>query len=201
MPSTAHTRTPITLTAAQVRLARVGELRRVQFPVRLPHFKPSTTPGYQWTFRGIATAKSERGHMKRPSGCWQDVRTPELLKLCPVPPPGSRLDGLERWASPSATSRLIAYEADATCGVYAEDGDGGLLWVSHGFILEAEKLPELLGRVGRRFGLARYGGRWRAAARMPPWAVRIRLTVTAVTVEPAEGAGWNWAADVEPAAP
>lgn len=185
---------PLVLTDAEVRALAAGQLAELRRPVGLATLRRSRTPGYDWTFRGLGSARTVAAHRRHPRGCWQDLRHPALLRLCPFGAPGDALVVREAWASPAA--QIVAYRADAVCGAFLGDGGGGWLWVFHGFVTEAERLAPHGDRTGRRFGLRDYGGRWRPAAQMPRWAARHRLVLADLDVVPrGDGAGdgaWDW---------
>lgn len=100
---------------------------------------------------------------------------------CPHGMPGDMLWVRETWASPS--KHIVAYDSDATCGAYLSDGGGNFVWMPHGYIVESEREHGHHNRIGRRFGLKAYGGRWRPSIHMPRWASRITLRVEGVRVE------------------
>ena len=100
---------------------------------------------------------------------------------CPYGVPGNTLWVRETWASPS--KHTVAYDSDATCGAYLSDGGGNFVWMPHGYIVESEREHGHHNRIGRRFGLKAYGGRWRTSIHMPRWASRITLRVEGVRVE------------------
>ena len=157
-------------------------------PVLLPHFGPSDTQGYDWTWRGRAPIRSEGQQRRHPSGCWQDVRHEDTIKLCPFGAPGDVVAVREAYASHGI--QLVAYRADGVCGAWIGDGGGGRFFIHHGWLTKYERRNshEML---GRRWGLSARGGQWNPAKNMPAWATRIKLLVTAVAIEN-DGVCWRW---------
>lgn len=91
---------------------------------------------------------------------------------------GDRLWVREAWARAEDPKWMVAYRADGQCGAWGWDGDGGPLFVHHGYVIEPKR------RDGNgNFGLPRYGGRWRSPIHMPRWASRLTLIVTDVRVQ------------------
>lgn len=112
---------PILFSGAMVRAILSGRKTQTRRTVGLATLGPSTTPGYDWTFRGIGGARTIAGHQRHPYGCWQDLRTPDFLKLCPFGAPGDRLWVRETWASDvPGCDRGLSYRADHRDG----RGDG-----------------------------------------------------------------------------
>ena len=60
---------------------RQTQFRRV---VKLREFQRSSTPGYDWQFRGTRNGAPTKG-------TWQDFRHEQLLGICPFGQPGDRL--------------------------------------------------------------------------------------------------------------
>ncbi len=127
--------------------------------------------GKRYVYRGDVVRLAEsRGRNKRDAG----ELTPHVVG-CRYGNSGDRLWVRETWAQGSG--HRVAYRADGVCGAWCDNGDGGFLFLPHGYMLEActDKGPS--------FGLGAYGGRWRPSIHMPRWACRLRLEVTAVRAE------------------
>lgn len=88
---------PILFSGSMVRAILAGQKIVTRRVVGLPELQPSTTPGYDWTWRGQAPVKSVAQQRRHPRGCWQDVRAKTLLGLCPYGIPGDRLWVRETW--------------------------------------------------------------------------------------------------------
>lgn len=129
-------------------------------PVQLPHFRPSGTPGYDWTFRGRGRARTELAHRRRPGGCWQDLRHAETLQLCPLGAPGSRVWLRERWAAREGLDPVANLARARRYLYWFADYTGDLRDEYHDF------------------------GNWRSAQTMPRWASRGELEVSAVRIVP-----------------
>lgn len=102
---------------------------------------------------------------------------------CPYGTPGDRLWVRETHA---IAGQLVAYDADGWCGAVCDDGGGGRLRIPHGFVSTTGSDAIRRGcadKNGARFGMGRFGGRWRPSIHMPRRASRITLEVTAVRVE------------------
>jgi hypothetical protein len=74
---------PILFSAPMVRAILEGRKTQTRRVVALAEFDTSTTPGYDFHFRG--TRRGGKGHL------WQDLRRDALMKLCPYGVPGDRL--------------------------------------------------------------------------------------------------------------
>ena len=140
-----------------VRATLAGRKTVTRSPMSLPEFHRSDTPGYDWTWRGRAPIKSVAQQRRYPTGCWQDVRTDALLKLCPFGVPGDRLWVREVW---------LPHEFDdgADIATYRADYPDG-------------KIPKEVQdcRESR--------GRWKSGKIMPRAASRITIVVKSVSVE------------------
>ncbi len=112
--------TRVALPDAEVSALRAGRVTRIVRAVRLPFFRVSRTPGYDWTFRGLGgRRRTELAHTRKPGGCWQDYRTADLVELCPLGAPGAVVAVVEAWACLDSKVRpgcRIAYRADAEKG-------------------------------------------------------------------------------------
>lgn len=146
---------PILFSDAMVRAILAGTKTQTRRVVGLPSLQPSTTPGYDWTWRGQAPIRSVAQQARHPNGCWQDVSTAFLLKLCPYGQPGDRLWVREAWSYYGGDEYLYQRDPMAV-GFRASDDLGG------------RPIP---------------GGRWRPSIHMPRWASRLTLEVTSVRVE------------------
>ncbi len=169
----------VTLTPAEVRAVLAGPLA-VTRPVKLPSFRPSGTPGYDWTFRGRAHARTELAHRRHPNGCWQDLRHADTLKLCPFGPPGGRVWLRERWAAREGLAPVGNLARALNYLYWFAEYRGNLRDEYHDF------------------------GNWRSAESMPRWASRGVLLVSAVHIIPhgITPDAWAWSATItlEPAA-
>ncbi len=102
---------------------------------------------------------------------------------CPYGAPGDRLWVRETFA---AAGQLVAYDADGWRGAVCDDGAGGRLRIPHGFVSTTHDDAIRRGnaeKLGARFGLQRFGGRWRPSIHMPRWASRLTLEITGVRVQ------------------
>lgn len=134
----------------------------------------NTRPG-SWPPEPIDPARPCKGVTRRLSKQWLKVKA------------GDRLWVRETWASPS--NFIVAYNADAQCGAWLDDGNGGRVWHKHGLIIESDfyrgACDAANGRFIDSYGLKKYGGvpcgpyphryGWRPSIFMPRWACRIRL--------------------------
>ena len=115
--------TRVALPDAEVSALRAGRVTRIVRAVRLPAFRVSGTPGYDWAVRGLGgRRRTELAHTRRPGGCWQDYRVADLVELCPLGAPDALVDVAEAWACLDAKARpgcRIAYRADAEKGFRA----------------------------------------------------------------------------------
>ena len=76
----------ILFSAPMVRANRAGRKTQTRRLVSLREFGPSTTSGYDWTFRD-----------KR--ALWNDISPARLMEMCPYGVPGDRLWVRETWTS------------------------------------------------------------------------------------------------------
>ncbi len=145
-------------------------------------------------------------------GVWQWERKPGLLEpfhplFDPEAPlqqypgggphgrPGQRLWIRETFSSPRPD--FVAYKATAECGAWMDDGEGGRLWLRHGYILESPAYLQCFQEPAETYGLAKYGGRWRSPATMPRSLSR-KITAENVGVEVVQVDGvWKWRTTLE----
>jgi hypothetical protein len=160
---------PILFSDPMVRAILEGRKTQTRRVVGLDTLQVSTTPGYDWTFRGQAPIRSIAQQRRHPAGCWQDLRGAELLALCPYGAPGDLLWVRETWNE--------FWAEELTEGRYSQTGQAG----------SPARLPERM-RVAYRadgdLAHAEHGrARWRPSIHMPRWASRLTLRVTSVRVE------------------
>jgi hypothetical protein len=104
---------PIIFSGPMVRAILGGRKTQTRRLVGIDTLQPSTTPGYDWTFRGKAPVKSIAQQRRHPEGCWQDCRHADFLRLCPHGVPGDRLWVRETWReSIGVTGDELFYAAD-----------------------------------------------------------------------------------------
>lgn len=144
---------PILFSRPMVRAILRGEKTCTRRVVTLPQFGSSATPGYDWTWRGIAPVRSVAQQARHPHGCWQDMRHADVVNLCPYGVPGNLLWVRETWQTCTTPE-----DRDISQVVYAADHDG-------------------------RPGFAEDEWAWRPSIFMPRWAARIELQITSVTME------------------
>lgn len=96
---------------------------------------------------------------------------------CPYGVLGHRLWVRETWAS--VEEDLVAYRADGKTGAWMGNGEGGRMFIHHGWIRGVADRE----KRGHWVGLGKYGDRWRPSIFMPRWASRITLEVTKVRVQ------------------
>lgn len=124
--------------------------------------EPVRLPGERGYWHWVARGKYQSG--LTPTG------------YCPHQP-GSRIWVRETFAS--AKKHIVAYHADGEAGAWMGDGEGGRVWIHHGWIQGcADK-----SNFGEWHGVERYGGRWRPSIHMPRWASRFDLDVLDVRLE------------------
>ena len=168
---------PILFSAPMVRALLAGTKTQTRRVLGLPSLRPSTTPGYDWTWRGQAPIRSVAQQARHPRGCWQDVSHAELLDLCPYGAPGDRL-----WVR--ETHYRFGHWVPVT-GKRERTRTGRQRWA---FVADSDEL-----RFDRPEGEVR-GGRhhhdpstpaWhvRLARFMPRWASRLTFEITSVRVE------------------
>ena len=115
---------------------------------------------------------------------WPHRSTVDPLRMggnilpCPYGEPGDRLWVRETWvrASKLPGQGPVVYLADGERGAWVGDGEGGRLWVHHGWTVGVTKHS----RDGRWTGPP---NRWTPSIFMPRWASRLTLEVTSVRVE------------------
>jgi hypothetical protein len=83
---------PILFSGPMVLALRAKTKTQTRRVVKFREFRPSDTPGYDWTFRGTLRGGTS-------SSVWQDLRHSQLLDLCPYGKPGDRLWVRETWAT------------------------------------------------------------------------------------------------------
>lgn len=155
---------PCLMSAPMVNATLAGLKTQTRRLVKLGmQFQASTTPGYDFMFRG-----TKRGSTRR--GTWQDMRMDQILDLCPYGRVGDRLyvretwalvrnygeDGLDDWDEPIPSSQPWSPSAQ--------------VWYRAGHPWEGD-------------GVEDRGFRWRPAIHMPRWASRILLEIEDVRVE------------------
>ncbi len=149
-------------------------------------FGPSSTPGYDWTFRG-----TRRGGVKGAgAGCWQDYRNTDLLQLCPYGVAGDRLWVRETWAKVVFSGSDWEQPHIMDCVRPAGPDEGGVVYRADDHGLDDG------GNTTEERGFA-----WRPSIFMPRWASRITLEITELRAErlqdisdadaKAEGAPWE----------
>jgi len=143
----------ILFSAPMVRALLVGAKTQTRRAIKLREFGPSSTKGYEWTFRDRRAL-------------WNDVSTELLMrKFCRYGLAGDRLWVRETHAQFAVGDRTgtapqcVAYRA--TC-----DADDGFDYVNNGDEVMRIKVTK-----------------WTPAIHMPRWASRITLEVTDVRVE------------------
>lgn len=110
------------------------------------------------------------------------------LADCPYGRPGDRLWVRETWAlgnplSDGSQSQRVAYRADGRWGAWCGDGEGGRLFLPHGYVAGHAPAASARDARGNWVGLGAFGDRWRPSIHMPRWASRIDLEVTGIRVE------------------
>lgn len=120
-------------------------------------------------------------------GCGEMVWVADGPFVCPRPRPGDAVWIAEAWASPARY--IVAYRSDAECGAWVGDGGGNLLWIHHGYTIEAEHYKHVKPPL-RTWSLVKYGERWRPAAQMPQEYSRTAARVASVRVE-RRGGAWG----------
>lgn len=106
-----------------IRAGAKTETRRI---VDLAELGPSTTPGYDWTWRGKAPVRSIAQQRRYPKGCWQDVRDDDLMRLCPYGGAGGRVWVRETWRADDYAPEETIYRADHLQA--AEETRGIIRW-------------------------------------------------------------------------
>jgi hypothetical protein len=171
---------PILFSSAMIRVILAGRKTQTRRVVKLGHpgtFGRSDTPGYDWTFRG-----TRRGGLTGAgSSCWQDLRHPQLLDLCPFGTIGDRLWVRETWCGEinRNTAKLIYDEDGNTYQVlYRADGHHVVKDDGDGFATYNQDSAE--------------ASPWKPSIHMPRWASRITLEITGIRCERlGEISGWD----------
>lgn len=159
---------PILFSGEMVRQVLADKKTQTRRPIGLSELRPSTTPGYDWTWRGTASVRSIAQQRRYPDGCWQDVSGERLLSLCPYGEPGHRLWVRETWRPEELSIGLdgIRFRADNAFVPILNTPEAAERWLAaHGGI----DVPN--------------PGRWRPSIHMPRWASRLTLDVLSVRVE------------------
>lgn len=154
---------PIIFSGPMVRAILAGQKTVTRRVLKVPSWAHTDSLEVE---NGIATVETRNGldgHLISPYGAT-----------------GDRLWVRETWASHGP--QLVAYQADGECGAWMGDSAGGRLWIFHGWVTQAER-HESRELLGRRWGLAARGGRWRPSIHMPRWASRLDLEVVNVRAE------------------
>lgn len=127
----------------------------------ITEFGPSTTKGYDFNFRNKRML-------------WNDVSRAWMLEHSPWQV------GQIRYVRETFAEKagLVAYRADGQCGAWMGDGDGGRLLCHHGWTIDAPHEKD-----GERFGLARFGGKWKPSIHMPSKLSRIKIEILKVGLE------------------
>lgn len=133
----------------------------------------SSTPGYDWTFRGRAPVRSIA--QQRTGGTWQDLTDAEFMRLCPYGAPGDRLWVRETW-------RTCPNHDDPT-SLDSDGRGGGVVYKADGAVESVESLQERFAWEDEAPEPPQPSLTWRPSIYMPRWASRITLEVTAVRVE------------------
>lgn len=105
--------------------------------------------------------------------CDRAMNEPDVLAASRFGKPGDLLWAREAWCSPE--KGIVGYASTAECGAIMDDGDGGSMWLRHGYILESPAYGECFKEPANTYGLKKYGGRWRPSIHMPRWACRLVL--------------------------
>ena len=112
----------ILFTAPMVRALLDGRKTQTRRIVKLKEFQPSTTPGYDWTFR------SGRGD------CWQDYRHKDLLARVAPHKVGQRIWVKETWhLCHTKDQGGYCYRADSACDDSGERHGQWIVGVFHAF--------------------------------------------------------------------
>lgn len=157
---------PILFSGEMVRQILAGEKTQTRRPIGLSELHPSTTPGYDWTWRGMAPVRSIAQQRRYPDGCWQDVSGERLLSLCPYGEPGHRLWVRETWA------KGWTWLGEQRCVFYRADG-GGMAGSEYRPVCPSDTPAASAPKAVK----------WRPSIHMPRWASRLLLDVLSVRVE------------------
>lgn len=132
---------PVVFGGDEVKAAMAGEVVTVASPVGMTCFGRSTTPGYDWTWRGTAPIRSLAQQSRSTSGVWQDVRSDELMRLYPYGPTGVSMWVRETWRPDSSHDpEDTLYRADVPPD-YPEDVARIIRWSS------ATSMPRVRSRL------------------------------------------------------
>lgn len=164
---------PILFSGEMVRQILDGKKTQTRRPIGLSELRPSTTPGYDWAWRGTAPVRSIAQQRRYPDGCWQDVSGERLLSLCPFGAPGDRLWVRETWAphEPHPCSTDIPGRGPEVR--YEDLSPTQRAYWARRVIHRATATTEEASGIER----------WRPSIHMPRWASRLMLEVTGVRVE------------------
>jgi hypothetical protein len=176
---------PILFSESMVRALLEGRKTQTRRVIGLPP-APNNLGAWEATTvggKGVYLDKAMTKPAPEQAAIWH-TRTGKCI-CCTYGKPGDQLWVRETWASPetNALPGRVAYNADGQCGAFIGDGGGGLVWLQHGRILEADGYQQCFPEHGATYGLKKYGGRWRPSTHMPRWASRITLEITKVRVE------------------
>lgn len=116
-------------------------------------FRPSTTRGYDWTFKA--------------RGCWQDLRHAELVARCPHGKVGDHIYGRETWRTFERPSDMV----------------DGIVFAADGAFVPIADTKEAADRWVDAHDNGKHGNNWRPSLHMPRWASRITLEITDVRVQ------------------
>lgn len=154
---------PILFSGPMVREIFADQKTQTRRVVGLDTLRPSTTSGYDWTFRGKAPVRSIAQQKRAAGGCWQDLTAGQFLALCPYGQPGDRLWVRETWGL-HGRGDYTWWCRDSIKGRTADD-----LALSYEVAYAADATSEY--------------DHWRPSIHMPRWASRLTLEVTSVRVE------------------
>jgi hypothetical protein len=114
---------------------------------------------------------------------WANYEQATKYFSCPYGIIGDQLWVRETWCSPERP--IVGYAADSQCGAWISDGEGGKIWLAHGYLLQAPSYQEVVKNLkyAPTFGIQKYGGKWRPSIFMPRWASRIQLEVLGIRVQ------------------
>lgn len=166
---TATKERPILFSGPMVRAILDGRKTQTRRVIKLGReFGPSTTPGYDWHWRGTSRGAPTKG-------TWQDMRTSDVLALCPYGKVGERLWVREKhqWSFGDADkideSEMVreAYRAKQE----KRRPNGATVHYA-----ATDKLPWIIDPEGRELG-------WKPSIHMPRWASRLTLEITDIRVQ------------------
>jgi hypothetical protein len=150
-----------------VRAILDGRKTQTRRGIDLDQFGPSTTVGYDWTWRGQAPVRSIAQQRRHAGGCWQEVRHDRLMSLCPYGSHGDRL-----WVRESFWNGVNCY-TDAS-------GEAVSYWTDKVQYLEERSEP---GPWSEPYGSNVPWMVKRPSIHMPRKLSRITLEITGVRVE------------------